>query len=192
MSFHNDWYSRSYDSIFKMADWKTFSADIPAKFTCIFAWMPMQLLNVRHGGKQAKGDVFSYEHVQSTLAGLDSTFNRFRGQTLLGANLQDKLQRADISSCAQPLAGFLGWVGASKYLHFSHPQMFLMWDRGIIRQCNAKGVEVSATTDGYLRFLEYAQSELQNPERHSEALCCANGDYGRILRGLDILHMGER
>ena len=192
MSFHADWYNRSYDSIFKIADWETFSADIPAKFTCIFAWMPMQLLNVRHKGRQVKGSVFSYEQVQSTLTDLDPTFDRLKGKTLIDADLQDELQIADISSCAQPLAGFLGWVGASKYLHFSQPGMFLMWDNGIIRRCNSRGVRITATTGGYLRFLEYAQLELWNPERHAEALRCANGDPGRILRGLDILHMGER
>ena len=186
MNHQGEWYNLSYEAIYHMADWEQFSADIPEKFTCIFAWMPMQLLNVKHAKGKVKGNVFSHEEVRTTLQQAEPDFEAIRGQQLLDADLQEPEFIRHLECCCQPLAQYLGWVAASKYLHFSASQLFIMWDNRI------RGRTYSANAEGYHKFLIHAQEEMRDPERYQRALACVSGDPGKIVRGLDILHMQER
>lgn len=182
-----EWYSLSYEAILRMARWDEYDLDVAKKFTSIFAWMPMMLLNVRHRGGKVKADEFSYENVVRGLQTARPCFEKVRSIGFENADFLDKGFQHEIWACTNHLVDCLGWVGASKYLHFSAPEFFIMWDKGIIDRHKYK-----RNTGGFCQLHHDSQLELKNSARRQEALDLVDNRQDRLLRGLDILHMMGR
>lgn len=179
---YNAWYNDTYDSIFKMANWTTFSADVPKKVVCVYSWMPQTLMGVKHTGGRPKWASFSLNDVQAATRAVDSEFSEIHALTLREVNIDecDRHLRTVISALIQPF----GVVAASKYLHFSAPKLFPMWDRSIRL---ARGH--ADTVDGFIEYMRAFKVDLLNPANMQAALA----QYpANAVRGWDIVNMRNR
>ena len=182
---YNQWYSATYDKILCFCDWGRLDADVEMKVLCVFGWMPLAIMNVTDSGKgrerRTKAAIHHPEALRADLGELAQTGEFFRGRNLDDTDLQDPTLKAQVVGLCGPVFKALGSVAGSKFLHFSYPSFFIMWDRRL--RANEK---LKDSTEGYLEYLKKAQAALQSQEirREAEKRYTANP-----VRGLDVYWM---
>lgn len=179
---YNTWYDETYDAIFEMADWEKLSADVPKKAVCIYSWMPHSLMGTRHVGGRPKWSCISLNDVETATRKASTDF--FGVSTLI-------LQEANIKDCEKyirtilaALVPLFGTVATSKYLHFSAPRFFPMWDRKIRI---SRGHD--DTVDGYIEYMHAFKAELEVPSNLQAALALYPKNP---VRGWDMVNMRGR
>ena len=181
---YNTWYDATYDAILTMADWSKLASDVPKKVTCIYAWMPQTIMNTKHQGGRPKWVTYSLSDAEQVLKQAEVSFAD------LAATQQD-LTQFDISRVEpgllrifQLLFPLFGSVASSKYLHFSAPKLFPMWDRAIRI---ARGHR--DTSQGFLDYMHQFKKELESQENLVEA---QKAYPLNPVRGWDIVNMRNR
>ncbi|BEP70889.1 MULTISPECIES: hypothetical protein [unclassified Variovorax] len=179
---YNPWYGHTYEVIQELADWRTFSRDIPKKVMCIYSWMPQTLMSVKHAGGGTKWSAFSLEDIERLTKTVDSEFAAVQSLELQKANLEEL--EGSLRNIASVLFPPFGPVAMSKYLHFSAPTLFPMWDRRI-----RSSRKHAATVDGYLEYMRVFKEELMEASNMEKAL----SQYpSNAVRGWDIVNMMRR
>jgi len=138
-----------------MADWNDFAKDVGRKVVCIFSWMPQTLMAVSHKGSSKKWEHYSPTTVADALDRVAGSFEKVAASKLLDANI--KMLSHDIEIIATALFPAFGPTAASKFLHFSAPTFFPMWDLKIRRHDAFRDSSVE-----YLRYMRHFQSELMD------------------------------
>ena len=185
MAGYNPWYSATYEPIFEMANWDDFACDIEKKFVCIFAWMPQAIMNIGHSGRGrnrvTKAMIYNTNRVRDEIQQVQQMAAFFKGQNLLDVDLEDPKVQEYISRLCHTVFNILGSVGGSKYLHFSFPELFPMWDSRLRKE---KGCPDSAP--GYLRYLRIVKRALNDETTFQNA----QKEYpSNVIRGLDVMWM---
>ncbi|MBP7653060.1 hypothetical protein KA977_06540 [Candidatus Dependentiae bacterium] len=185
MGDYNQWYNFTYEGIFSLASWDNFNEDIEKKIICLFSWMPCAIMNITHSGKGknriTKAQVYNIENCKEKILSVKSIAESFKNIKLVDIDIKNKKIKQNILDLSKPLVEIFGTVGASKFLHFSFPFFFIMWDRKIRNHYKLKDNEI-----GYYNYLLNAKEALNN----SDILNIAKNKFpNNILRGLDIYRM---
>lgn len=179
---YNPWYMDTYEPILDMANWHNFSADVTKKMVAIFSWMPQTIMAVKHQGNRYKYQVYKVASLIKALQACAEAFENIRNMYLLGEDLRNS-ENTVIEICSG-LFPIMGSVAASKYLHFSAPRFFPMWDS----QIRSKG-HFKDNPRGYFQYMQSFKSVLQVPEN----LVRAEEKYSNNpIRGWDIVCMEAR
>ena len=185
MKQYNRWYVATYDVILSIADWQNLTSDLERKLVCIFAWMPQAIMNVSHSGsakqvnRKTKSDIFDSQLAAKCVRRAASYLKDLKDRELLSVYLPEIKQEV-LGGCA-PIFELLGSAAGSKFLHFSYPRLFPMWDRSL-----RKGSRLSDSPEGYFEYMNIFQRELHR----SENIECANREYpSNPVRGWDICRM---
>jgi hypothetical protein len=176
---YNHWYTDTYDVIFQMADWNDFAKDVGRKVVCIFSWMPQTLMAISHTGKSKKWEHYSLTAVADSLDLVAGDFDNVVAIKLIDASIEQS--RQNIEALCGVLFPAFGPSAASKYLHFSVPRFFPMWDQKIRKHASFR--ETSAE---YIRYMQHFQSELMDKENWRTASSLYPGNP---VRGWDIHKM---
>ncbi|MDI2141293.1 MULTISPECIES: hypothetical protein [unclassified Pseudomonas] len=179
---YNIWYDETYDAIFEMANWEELSADIPKKAVCIYSWMPHSLMSTRHVGGRPKWSCVSLNDVESATLKVSKDFSEVSTLTLQEANIKDC--ENIIHKILTALIPLFGTVATSKYLHFSAPKFFPMWDRNIRI---SRGHD--DTVDGYIEYMQAFKEDLEVPSKLHAALTLYPENP---VRGWDMANMRGR
>lgn len=177
---YNTWYLKTYDEIFKMADWSNFSAHVPRKIVCIYAWMPQTIMGLKAAGGKKLWEIISCDDVNQVVAALEPSFEVTRSEDFLSYQAVFD----EIIELYSGLVSVLRPTATSKYLHFSHPKLFPMWDNGIRKKMHLKN-----SPDDYAKligiyFEQYSNDGLRNS---------IEVEYpGNFIRAFDIYLMKER
>ncbi len=106
----------------------------------------------------------------------------FKDKRFEEIDLGDKEVKERIIKIYSILSSFNGvrFVGATKVMHFLHPNVFVMWDRKIIRQYKAK-----TSPEGYIEFMKkmqemYKKGDFENLDKSVS-----------IPRAIDIYNMSK-
>jgi len=182
---YNVWYSATYERIFDMANWSEFSSDLDKKIVCVFAWMPQAIMNIHHSGKGknlvTKASIYDPIKVYQVFEELKSVAKYFKDKNLTDTDLDDSLVKNRICKLCNPLFSILGSVATSKFLHFSYPYFFIMWDNSLRKKKQCKNSQ-----DGYWEYLKKAQKALKN----KRIIKLAKKEYKfNPVRGLDVYWM---
>lgn len=187
MAGYNLWYSATYEPIFEMANWDDFALDIEKKFVCVFAWMPQTIMSILHSrqgsNRVTKAMVYGDDRVREEFQQVESVASLFKGQSLLDIDLEDREVQDRVLDLCDPIFKVLGSVGGSKYLHFSFPDLFPMWDRKLRKEKRCPD-----SPFGYLRYLGIVKRALSDETTFQNA----QKEYpSNVVRGLDIMWMKE-
>lgn len=189
MHKYNPWYRNTYEAILHMANWSLLEAEIDRKLVCVFSWMPRTIMNVKHvdtadGEPQTKAGVFKREEIESALSAHAANFYELRCMHLLEESFKlTSIENENVVRLFDCLKEFLGSTAASKYLHFSAPFLFPMWDSSIRKENKVTDSNGSA----YLGFLEAIRAKLTS---NQSALRDAREAYlPNPIRGYDIVMM---
>ena len=185
MSRYNQWYNYTYEEILNIAQWNNFDIDIEKKIVCIFSWMPCAIMNISHSGKGenkvTKAQKYDLKTTKEKIISVKSSADYFSGKKLIETDIKKESVKSEIIKLSEPLVEILGTVGASKFLHFSFPLFFIMWDRKIRTHFKLPDDNI-----GYYSYLLNTIEELKKPE----IVKIANEKYSKnLLRGLDIYRM---
>jgi len=179
---YNPWYVFSYEPMMNMADWQDFHADVEKKVVVIFSWMPQTIMAIKHKGDKRKCEIYDNIALSNAVGNSVKEFEAVKGGLLLEFDL-DSNSRYILALC-ETLFPILGSVASSKYLHFSAPQLFPMWDR----QLRLKE-KLDDTAFGYIEYMRRFKKELANPTNLEAALA----EYPtNAVRGWDIVRMKNR
>jgi len=177
---YNKWYLDTYEVIFRMADWSRFDAEIPQKMICMFAWMPQTIMGLKAEGGKKLWELVSLEKVQSLLSSLALSFEVTKPETFRSHFRVTE----QIKNLYSGLSTVLRSTGATKYLHFSHPNLFPMWDNEIKKQLVLKG-----SPEDYVKLIHIYNSEYSDQNRRTEIL----KEYpANFVRAYDIYLMKNR
>jgi hypothetical protein len=180
----NPWYGYTYEAIFGMAKWYIFPAEIDRKMVCIFSWMPQTIMNINMPGGKKRFE-FTVEEVSDAAQRAFNALEDYDSVCCCYCDFEIDKNRTSILNTVRPLFDVLGPVTASKFLHFSRPCLFPMWDRAIAIQSGFPGLSV----DDYVDFMKQFQDELCVPENME----VAKRNYPRNpVRGWDIEKMKNR
>lgn len=185
---YNQWYVATYEVILSMANWQDLTADLERKLVCIFSWMPQAIMNVNHSGSAKKGtlkrrsELFGVRQASECVRKAASHLETVKDKELLSLNLQDI--REDVLGICGPIFDLLGSVAGSKFLHFSRPRLFPIWDSSL--RLSAK---LPDSPEGYFEYMKLFQSELELPENeeHARRECSCNP-----VRGWDVCRMKRK
>jgi len=155
---YNKWYLDTYDEILKMADWSRFDVEVSRKVVCIFSWMPQTIMGLKAKGGKKLWQQVSLEKVQFVVSGLVSQFEATKSEDFSSYWRVD----AQIKKLYSELSIILRSTAATKYLHFSHPKLFPMWDSEIKRNLGLKD-----SAEDYLKLIDtynskYSDQNLRN------------------------------
>jgi hypothetical protein len=179
---YNTWYDATYDAIFTMADWSKLNADVPKKVACVYAWMPLTIMGVKHAGGMPKWATYSLPDVQVVLNQAADPFAALTQLDLIQTDIATI--EAGLLNVLELVFPLFGSVAASKYLHFSAPRLIPMWDRSI-RIAQRHG----DSPQGFLSYVRQFKNELSVPEN----LLAAQRLYSdNSIRGWDIFNMRSR
>ena len=178
---YNVWYSHTYEPILSQPYWKDFCSEPEMKLVCVFSWMPQAIMNIKTTGGGTKAETYGIAELKTTLKEVAPHFGKLQPFNLREIAL--KQHQEVIQDCFRPLFRLMGSVAASKWLHFSAPHLFPMWDRGIRLQY---GLEDSP--EGYFNYMSQFQKELSDEKVYSKAL---KKYPDNPVRGLDILRMEQ-
>ena len=103
----------------------------------------------------------SSERMQSDISGLTSSFELTKRETFRSYGRVAE----QIKELYAGLSAVLRYTAATKYLHFSHPSLFPMWDREIRRD-----LELSDSSEDYLRLIEIYNSKYCDKNLRAEIL----------------------
>ena len=177
---YNKWYLDTYDVIFKMADWSRFDAEIPRKVICIFAWMPQTIMGLKDKGGKKLWESVSEEKMHSLISGLTLSFEITKSETFLSYGTVTE----QIKKLYYGLSTGLRSTATTKYLHFSHPNLFPMWDSEIKKQLNLKD-----SPEDYVKLIEIYNSKYSDQNLRGEIL----KEYPpNFVRAYDIYLMKNR
>lgn len=179
---YNPWYIFSYEPMMDMANWQDFSADIEKKVVVIFSWMPQTIMAIKHKGDKRKYEIYDNKALADAVGHSVQAFTAVRGSLLLEFDL-DSNTRYILTLC-EALFPILGSVASSKYLHFSAPQLFPMWDRQLRLK---EGLDDTAL--GYIEYMRRFKKELARRENLKAALAAYPAN---AVRGWDIVRMKNR
>lgn len=179
---YNPWYDETYDAIFEMADWKELPADIPKKIVCIYSWMPHTLMGTKHVGGRRKWSCISLNDVETATRKVSEDFAEVSTLMLQEANID--VCENHICKIFTALIPLFGTVATSKYLHFSAPSFFPMWDRKIRI---SRGHD--DTVDGYIEYMHAFKAELDISSNLQAALSLYPKNP---VRGWDMVNMRGR
>lgn len=179
---YNPWYSATYRPLLDMADWRVLTADLERKVIGIFSWMPTTIVSVKHAGNVYKWEMNSVASIRAALEPMQLRFAVIRREHL--RNFVISRHEGFISNLFDAVAAIMGPVAASKFLHFSAPQLLPMWDNAI--RINA-GCE--ATGAGYIHYTADCQRQLRVRKNYQAAIerCPDN-----VVRGWDMVCMERR
>jgi len=165
-----------------MANWHDFCADIEKKVVVIFSWMPQTIMAIKHKGDKRKYEIYDNKALFSAVEKSVKSFEAVSGGLLLEFDI-DSNSRHILALC-ETLFPILGSVASSKYLHFSAPHLFPMWDRQLRLK---EGLDDTAL--GYIEYMRRFKKELAKPENLEAALA----EYPtNAVRGWDIVRMKNR
>ena len=171
MAAYNPWYTLTYEKILEAVKWHDLLVDLDLKIALVFSWMPMVIMHHRENRTHAE--------IEAVLDGANS---RFVGLPMADLwEIQHLSPHRDaIVSAFDGLRECLGGVAASKFLHFSRPRFFPMYDRRIA------GIK---SGDDYFRFIVHVRDKLR--VRKNQEI--AKTKYpANLLRGWDIHLMQTR
>jgi hypothetical protein len=179
---YNPWYTATYLPILDIADWSLLTADLERKVIAIFSWMPKTIMAINHAGKRYKWEIHSIESMYAALEPMQERFSTIQNEHL--KNFVISRHRVVIVNLFDTLSPIMGPVAASKYMHFSAPQLLPMWDN-VIR----KDAGCEATGNGYVHFMAGYQRQLRVLSNYREAIdkCPHNA-----VRGWDMVLMERR
>ena len=179
---YNTWYDATYDSIREMANWPELNVDVSRKVTCVFAWMPQTIMGVKHTGGRPKWATFSLAEVQAAVDQAVVSFALLSSFELVNVELAEI--KVNLLRVLELMFPPFGTVAASKYLHFSAPGLFPMWDRSIRI---ARGHQ--DCPQGFLDYMSQFKAELLVPAN----LEAARAAYpANPVRGWDVVNMRNR
>lgn len=178
----NPWYAFTYEAILDLANWEVLDADVAKKMIGIYAWMPQTLMKLRMPQKRFMCDVYSLQDVASAAKRAIKPMEPLNRITLLDLNFAEYSDQ--IEGVITPLFDVLGSVAASKYLHFSRPNLFPMWD-AMLR----KKAEFENSPAGYIQYMHLFKLELGDEENRASA---AVKYPSNLIRGWDIVRMEHR
>ena len=188
MAGYNQWYVATYEDILSMANWGDFASDLGRKLVCVFSWMPRAIMNVNHSGSAKNGNLklkskaFGVRSAGEYIRNAASHFEAVRDKELLSVNLADI--KEDVLATCSPVFRLLGSVAASKFLHFSCPHLFPMWDSSL-----RKNAKLRDSPEGYFEYMLLFQSEISLPENQE----LARGECSHNpVRGWDVCRMKRR
>lgn len=182
---YNQWYNITYETILKMVDWNHFSKDIDKKIVCIFSWMPMSIMNIKtkkESNANLKSQLFNLDDVTNGIVDVEIDFNKISNQLLIKVNLED-IKKEVIKICST-LFKYFGSVASSKYLHFSAPKLFPMWDSNL-----RISEKLKDNSDGYYEYMKLFRDEIINEDNYKMAIKEFDNN---VLRGWDICRMKRR
>lgn len=177
---YNQWYEITYEPIFTMADWQNFNKDLERKLVAIFSWMPQTIMSIKHDKESMKCHHFGKTEFQSAIDSCQSHFDELKGLSLVSADLS--VWEKPISEVCGILFPILGSVASSKYLHFSAPYFFPMWDRQI--RIKAKFPDSPV---GYVSFMQMFKDQMKLNFKEAKCKYPSNP-----VRGWDIVCMENR
>lgn len=178
----NPWYAYTYEAILDLANWEMLDADVAKKMVGIYAWMPQTLMKLRMPQNRFMSDVYSLQDVASAATQTVGPMEPLNNIALLDLNLEENTEQ--IERVLTPLFSVLGSVAASKYLHFSRPYLFPMWDATLR---NEAGLENSPA--GFIQYMRLFKQELDEEENCTAA---AQRYPNNLIRGWDIVRMENR
>jgi len=100
-----------------------------------------------------------------TLKKLEPEFSKLRGLKFLEMDFVDpKISNSieKIFKNIRSIAYIGGPTGLSKIIHLMNPEVFVMWDEGIIGKYHHKYGQIKGTAEGYLRFLRMARVGIED------------------------------
>lgn len=178
----NPWYAFTYDAILDLANWEILDADVAKKMVGIYSWMPQTIMKLRMPQNRFMCDVHSLQDV--TLAATQTVPNMepLNNTTLQKLAFEEGAEQIEI--VLTPLFGVLGSVAASKYLHFSRPHLFPMWDATLRTEAHLEN-----SPAGFLQYMQLFKQELLIEENANAA---AQRYPGNLIRGWDVVRMENR
>ena len=105
-----------------MAPWKNFGSGIEEKLVCIYSWMPRTIMNLNGERNRPRADLYSPEVLTQTMRLIQGEFEKICGHQLLHGDLDEIAD--SVTKLWTGLEPPLGATAASKYLHFSAPNLF--------------------------------------------------------------------
>ncbi len=174
---YNNWYIDTYESILHMADWSRFESNVPEKIVCIFAWMPQTIMGINAGGGRKLWEEVSYHRVQEVVADLSDTFEKTKQTDF--PSFEPVIP--SITILYEGLSSILKPTASSKYLHFSHPRLFPMWDNRI-----RKYFGLVDSAQGYIGLLKKYSEAFHNPVEREETLSHCPSNF---VRAYDVYLM---
>jgi len=179
---YNLWYTWTYEAIPEMADWRNLAADIERKVVTIFAWMPQTIMSIRQKGGGFKHQEFTPQAIGDQLDPLAQAFTGIAREELRKFDIA-KHEEFLLKVC-DVLFQFLGSVAGSKYLHFSAPRLFPMWDRSL-----RIGARFKDSPTGYICYMKQFKTALMDKANEAKAL---EKHPMNPVRGWDIVCMEQR
>ncbi len=179
---YNPWYTATYQPILDMANWSILTADIEKKVVAVFSWMPKTIMAINHAGRRYKWEIYGTESMRSALEPVQERFSAIQNEHL--KDFVISRNSALIGELFEALFPIVGPVAASKYMHFSAPQLLPMWDDAIRKDAGCE-----ATGNGYVHYVAGYQRQLRVRKNYREAIgkCPHNA-----VRGWDIVCMERR
>ncbi len=112
-------------------------------------------------------------------------FDYFKDKDFVNANFDDEEVKARIIEIYKKLSSFEGikFVGASKIMHLKNPKFFMMWDRKIIKNYQAKNPEIKTTPEGYFNFMKLMQ------DHYKKGLLKGLTEGVSVPRAIDLYNM---
>lgn len=150
---YNHWYEVTYEPILQLAKWNEFNEDVPLKVVSIFSWMPQTIMSIKHSRNQLKHQIYDIEMLINALNIGKGNFYELKALDFLNVNLTEYQSR--IEKIVDLLHPIIGTVATSKYLHFSAPKFFPMWD-SLIRRSR----KLSNNSNGYYQYMESFKKDL--------------------------------
>jgi hypothetical protein len=179
---YNTWYSDTYEEILDIAEWSVFENNIERKMVSVFSWMPTVIMGIKHSKDERKYDLYALKDMTKATQECKKFFEEIKTERLLDVDLV-KIEE-NIINIVERLYPILGTVAASKYLHFSAPCLFPMWDSKIRGSRN-----LADSPEGYYKYMNEIKKELKDKKNYSQAL----SKYGaNPIRGWDIVLMENR
>ena len=178
----NHWYEYTYETILGLANWASFDVEVDRKMVGIFSWMPQTVMMLKYKGGRHRCEIFSLTDVQTAATAADVSVFSLDGLTLQDMDIDS--HSAMIAAAYDPMMAVLGSVTTSKYLHFSRPHLFPMWDRKIRLSA---GFDEDAS--GYIDFMRQFKTQLEDAENLKNALLYYPKN---AVRGWDKIQMENR
>lgn len=171
---YNEWYSHTYDAIAGAVNWDDLNEAFAIKIALVYSWMPTVIMH-----HNTRIQVSSIEEVRAALKKCNGILTKVRVRSLMETPNLDRHSKS-IKATFDSLSTAIGNVAASKYLHFSRPHFFPMYDTKIA---------TIESGDDYFRFMEWVRSKLLEQENMAAARCKYPDNP---LRGLDLVLMENR
>lgn len=178
----NPWYAFTYEAILDLANWDELEADVAKKVVGIYSWMPQTIMKLRMPQNRFMCDVHTLESVTNAARQAAEGIGPFNDIALEDLDIDNRA--GEVQDVIAPLFNVLGSVAASKYLHFSRPNFFPMWDATLRNEAGFQN-----TPEGFIQYMSLFKRELAVPENIEAA---AQRYPHNLIRGWDIVKMENR